>query len=147
MVIDIIPFRTSRLTTKLTKQEITKRIDLLFDKHTDLIGYTESDTFVMERKIQYQNPFKPIVREQVSESGAGTQVTINYRPKTFVMIFYSSIILVFVVGAVKLSTATGLGGNPSGQFIVSALILFLLLMIGFNVERNKIEKRINGQIE
>jgi hypothetical protein len=146
-MIDIIPFRTNKLTTKLTTKEILKRIDLLFDKHNDLIGYTENNKFIMERKIQYQNPFKPIVRGQLIENNGVTKLTVNYRPKTFTLIFYMSIIVAFIFAAFKFRTQTILGNSPSGQFAMFALILFIILMIGFNVERNKIERRIKGQVE
>lgn len=145
-MIDIIPFRRKKITTKLTISEVRRQIDLLFDTHTDLIGYTEQDKFTMERKIRYQNPLKPVVSGLMTEKPEGTLITINYRPKTLVLVFCTIFIAVFTAGAIKTVGSTNLEMSSDLQFLAAPWIFFILLMVGFNVERSKIEKRIKSQV-
>jgi hypothetical protein len=143
-MIDIIPYRTSKFHTSLEGKEIIRRLDKLTDKYHDIIGYVEPEKFIFERKINYQNPFKPTVRGQIINNGVNKQIILNFRPGTGVLIFYLGFIVVFILGSLNF---WGLKLFPKGQFIGLAFFVFTLLMTGFNIERRKLEVRIKKEFE
>jgi hypothetical protein len=143
-MIDIIPYRISKFDTILEGKEIIRRLDKLTDKYHDIIGYVESEKFIFERKIHYQNPFKPTVRGQIIDNGRNKQVILKFRPGVTVLIIYLGLILVFILGSLNFWS---LKLFPKAQFIGFAFFVFTLLMTGFNIERRKLEVRIKKEFE
>ena len=146
-MIDIIPYRTRKFNSDLSKQEIVNRLDRLMDKYHDIAGHTDHSKFIFERRINYQNPFKPTVRGEIVDNQTTRQIILNFRPKTGVLIFYIALIILFVYGGIEYWTFNIFDDYPGRQFILGALVFFTLLMTGFNIERHRLEKRLLKEFE
>lgn len=97
-----LPFENYVLTTRLSAQEVTKRltdnIDTRKGIHLSSLpsnlrkpykGQIAGSTFKMSRIIHYKNSFLPQIKGQISTFLNDTQISIKMRPVTFVLIFMS----------------------------------------------------------
>ena len=99
---NVLPFENYVLTTKLSVDEVLKRIaDNIqqkpgFSFPTFSRNYTKpytgeisGTTFTMSRNINYRNSFLPVITGQISTYLGQTQINIKMRPIIFVLIFIS----------------------------------------------------------
>ena len=98
----VLPFENYVLTTKLSADEVLKRVaDNIqqrqgFSFSTFNSNYTKpytgqiiGTTFTMNRNINYRNSFLPVITGHVKTFLGQTQVNIKIRPVTLVLIFIS----------------------------------------------------------
>jgi hypothetical protein len=99
---NVLPFENYVLTTRLSAEEVLKRIADNVQQKQDFSfstfnrNYTKPYTgqiigtnFTMSRNINYRNSFLPIVKGQITTYLGQTQVNIKMRPVIVVLIFIS----------------------------------------------------------
>lgn len=97
-----LPFENYSLMSKLTVEEITKRLaDNIEPKNNFRFtglnkstnkpyeGQIERDRFTITRIINYRNSFLPVITGQISTFLGKTQINVKMRPTTYVLIFMS----------------------------------------------------------
>jgi hypothetical protein len=112
---NILPFENYVLTTKLSSEEVLKRVadniqqKKSFNSSTFNRNYTKpytgqiiGMTFTMNRNINYRNSFLPVIAGQITTYPGQTQINIKMRPAIFVLIFIS--FWLGIVGLVCLGT-------------------------------------------
>jgi hypothetical protein len=156
---EILPFEDYTLTTRLSVNEIIKRLNDNTEEKRNLsfssfgqnyqkpyTGHITSSTFTMSRNINYRNSFLPVITGRITALGGQTQVNIKMRPVLIVSIFIS-----FWLGIVGLICAaillTGLiqfkdilqNGFPFGIIIPFGMFAFgcLLTHFAFKTESKK----------
>jgi hypothetical protein len=111
----VLPFENYILTTKLSIDEVLKRVadniqqKQSFSFSTSNRNYTKpytgqiiGMTFTMNRNINYRNSFLPVITGQITTYLGQTQINIKMRPVIFVLIFIS--FWLGIVGLVCLGT-------------------------------------------
>ena len=101
-LIEFLPFENYVLTTKLSPDEVLKRLSeniepkkgfsfsLFGTKFTKTYtGQIRDTSFSMQRNINYRNSFLPQITGLVSSNFGQTQVNIKMRPEISVLIFMS----------------------------------------------------------
>jgi hypothetical protein len=99
---NILPFENYVLTTRLSVDEVLKRVaDNIQQKQSfsfstfsrnytkPYTGQITGTTFTMSRNIYYRNSFLPIITGQITTYLGQTQVNIKMRPGIVVLIFVS----------------------------------------------------------
>ena len=94
------PFENYTLTTKLSGEEVLKRIEQnivpkqkfssrLFGRNTPkpYEGVISENAFTISRIIDYRNSFLPVITGNISSYPGQTQVNIKMRPFRFVLFF------------------------------------------------------------
>lgn len=99
---NVLPYENYVLTTRLSSDEVLKRIgDNIqqkqgFNLSTFSRNYTKPYTgqingkaFTISRNIDYRNSFLPVITGQIATDLGQTQINIKMRPVIFVLIFIS----------------------------------------------------------
>jgi hypothetical protein len=154
-----LPFENYMLTTKLSVDEVLKRIaDNIQQKQgfsfsTFSRNYTKpytgqiiGTTFTMNRNINYRNSFLPVITAQITPFPGQTQVNIKMLPTTFTLIFISfwlgvvglACIGTLFMGLLQFGQILRNGFSPIfllpfGMFVFG----YLLVYVGFKVESKK----------
>ena len=166
---NILPFEDYMLTTRLSINEIIKRLnDNTEEKRSfsfstlgqnyikPYSGQITGSTFTMSRNISYRNSFLPVITGQITASNGQTQVHIKMRPVLIVLIFIS-----FWLGIVGLACIaillTGLlqfkeilqNGFSSATLIPFGMFAFgcLLTHFAFKTESKKSKKFLAKLLE
>ncbi|HMG81481.1 MAG TPA: hypothetical protein VK559_00465 [Ferruginibacter sp.] len=155
-----LPFENYTLLTKLSSEEIKKRLaENLVAKRKGLSflsldnrairpyeGEIIEDTFSINRIINYRNSFLPMITGSISKPYGKTEIAIKMRPALFTLIFIAFwlgivgmvCIAILIIGIIKISSIhlseiSPLLLIPFGMFIFGCA----LSIIPFKIESKK----------
>jgi hypothetical protein len=164
-----LPVENYTLTTKLTVEEVRKRIadnvepkksfrfSLISNSYTKPYeGNVTGNSFTISRVINYRNSFLPLINGNISNFVGQTQVKIKMQPVTFVLVFIT--VWLGVVGLVCLVTVIGIiskykqifkDGFSPFLLIPFAMFIFgcLLTYFAFKIESKKSKKFFAALLE
>ncbi|RYY70846.1 MAG: hypothetical protein EOO13_05180 [Chitinophagaceae bacterium] len=97
---DLLPFEHFVITTKLSREEVVKRIGEIIEPNRSFSfknlqsgfskpysGRITGGAFRMSRNINYRNSFLPVITGQVIVNANKTQVSIRMKPHSIVLAF------------------------------------------------------------
>jgi hypothetical protein len=146
-----IPFDSISLRTKLKAEEVQKRLNLnvsttgFFESDKDygkpFKGRIEGNTFVIKRKMISRNSFRPVLSGMIEDTLIETVIHVKMRLTIYAMVFMIVWlgIMGFITGAFSFVPFSGHGSVDFFAFLPWVILVFvyLITMIGFNVERQK----------
>ena len=156
---NLLPFENYVLKTRLSPEEVLKRIDDNIQQNPDTgffifsqnyskpyTGQIIGNSFAMRRNINYRNSFLPVIKGQVTTFVGQTQVNIKMRPETIVLIFISIwlgiaglvCIVILLIGILELKQVLKNGISPE-LLIPFGMLVFgcLLTHFAFKIESKK----------
>lgn len=158
---NLFPFEKYTLTTKLSYDEIYKRLaDNIEPKSFHFFSFNRNsskpyegeilgNSFTISSIINYNNSFLPVIKGNISAMIGQTQIVIKMRPAIFSLIFGSlwlgivtlACILLILAGLIQFKQLIEHGFSPAflvpfGMFIFGCLIF----LIPFKIESKKSRK-------
>jgi hypothetical protein len=166
---NLLPFEKYNLTTKLSYDEIYKRLaDNIEPKRSfQFFAFNRNSTkpyegeiwgnsFTISRIINYNNSFLPVIKGNILTMIGQNQINIKMRPAIFFLIFGSlwlgivtlACILLILAGLVQFKQIIQNGFSPAflipfGMFIFGCLIF----LIPFKIESKKSRKFLAALLE
>lgn len=153
---NLLPFENYVLATRLSKEDLLKRIAANIRSHKAYSGKITGESFTMTRNIAYRNSFLPIIEGNVTTEFGQTRVAIKMRLNLFVLIFMS--IWLGIVGLVSIGLLLAIivgfrqiiqNGFPPMLLIPFGMFVFgsLLMYFAFKTESSKSKKFLAALIE
>lgn len=150
-----LPFDSITLQTKLKEEEVLKRLNqnigatYLFKPNTDygkpFTGKIEGNAFVIKRKINYRNSFRPVLHGTVEDNFTERVIKVTMRLTIYTMIFMA--FWLGVVGIIALCFMFMIVANirkadyselfPSFIPVIMFIAGYLMTIISFNVEKKR----------
>jgi hypothetical protein len=163
----ILPIENYTLTTKLTVEEVRKRIadniepkrnfrfSLIANNYTKPYeGKITGKSFEISRIINYRNSFLPVITGHISSFIGQTQVKIKMQPVTFVIVFISVwlglvglVCFVMFIGIIVQYQQIFNNGFSPFSLIPFAMFIFGCLLTYFAFKKeSKISKQFLAQL-
>lgn len=98
-------------------------------------GVVNETNFAISRVLGYNNVFAPLSTGTIDGAGVGSTVNVTMKPPLLVIGFY---LVILTFGAIGIVVNTG----QYGMIALLALILYVLVMIGFWMEAGKQERTL-----
>ncbi len=98
-------------------------------------GAVHDTNFAISRVLGYNNVFAPLSSGTIEGAGVGSQINVTMKPPLLVIGFY---LVILTFGAIGIVVNTG----EFGMIALLALILYVLVMIGFWLEAGKQERTL-----
>lgn len=142
----ILPYEKYNLRTKLSQEEILKRMTV----NTLYKGTGGGNEFKVQRVITYRNSFLPQIKGQITADSRGSDILITMRLHLFVIVFmcfwlaFVSLFCVLLVTVVDTSEAPNIF-----QAIPFIMIIFgvALLIVPFKIESKRSKKDLLSILE
>lgn len=112
-------------------------------------GFASGKEFSMTRNIRYRNSFLPMISGRVEPSGYGTEVTVELKLNTFVIVFGIIWGVGVLLGSVVAVTAFLSEGAGFVAFMPLLMLVFgyLLFTVPFNIEASIFRKDLEQWLE
>jgi len=166
-----LPFENYVLTSNLTVEEVTKRLEDKIDPKKGFVfsafnkssnkpyeGRILGNTFTISRIINYRNSFLPVIAGHFSTFLGKTQINVKMRPVTFVLIFISLwlgivglvCLGIILVGLFQIRQILQNGFSPMillpfGMFFFGCLLTTLAFKAESKKSKEFLEKLLDGQ--
>ena len=153
---NLLPFENYVLATRLSSEDVLKRIADNIKSHKSYSGKITGESFTMSRNIAYRNSFLPIIEGYITTEYGQTRVAIKMRLNLFVLIFMS--IWLGIVGLVSIGILFTIligfrqivqNGFPPMLLIPVGMFVFgsFLTYFAFKTESSKSKKFLAGLLE
>jgi len=131
-----LPFENINYRTKLSEDEILKRVQQLVATHKQQVGSRNSqqykgslsgNTFKIKRIIHYKNSFLPRINGRIGTDDKDTIIQVKMRVQNFVMVFMS--IWMALVGIACIISFAFICGSE--HFELATVIPFVMFIFGY----------------
>lgn len=98
-------------------------------------GTVNDSSFAISRVLGYNNVFAPLSTGAIEGAGIGSQIKVTMKPPMLVIGFY---LVILAFGGIGIIVNTG----EVGMIALLALMLYVLVMVGFWMEAEKQERTL-----
>ena len=155
-----LPFDSITFRTKLKESEVLARLkqnvgpnrifEIRSDYSTPFRGRITGDRFVIKRKINYRNSFRPVIHGWIEDVFTETVIHVKMRLTIEVIIFMTiwfgaigfACLCIILVALSDFKKANYSDVIPT--FIICAMLIggYLLTIMSFNAERKKAKEKL-----